>query len=173
MARNDLQPALLAGYRDLTALRYDFPLVLIGKGGDGQTVQSLSALFDGALKEVAANGDGERVRNHAGRLEREIRKLIAEGTTGTLSKLCDLATVRIGAKNDETLQKSLSRLRAALKSDGEVIDCDQAHAVPAVPARLAGPAGSEGAEIPRRDQQADHEAVRHPECGIRPLEGRA
>src|SRR5471030_525785 len=126
LARGDLQPALLAGYRDLTALRYDFPLVLTVKGGDGKSVQSLSALFDGALKEVAANGDGERIRKHAGRLEREIRKLIAEGTTGTLFKLCDLATTRIGAKNDELLQKSLSRLWAALKTDGEVIDCDKA-----------------------------------------------
>ncbi len=126
LARSDLQPALLAGYRDLTALRYDFPLVLTVKGGDGKSVQSLSALFDGALKEVAANGDGERIRKHAGRFEREIRKLIAEGTTGTLFKLCDLATARIGAKNDELLQKSLSRLRAALKTDGEVIDCDKA-----------------------------------------------
>ena len=126
LARSDLQPALLAGYRDLTALRYDFPLVLTVKGGDGKSVQSLSALFDGALKEVAANGDGERVRKHAGRLEREIRKLIAEGTTGALFKLCDLATTRIGAKNDELLQKSLSCLRAALKIDGEVIDCDKA-----------------------------------------------
>ena len=81
---SDLQPAILAGYRDLTALRYDFPLVLMAKGGGGQSVQSLSGLFDGALKEVAANGDGERVRKHAGRLEREIRKLVAEGTTGTL-----------------------------------------------------------------------------------------
>src|SRR5471032_3036569 len=79
LARADLRPALLAGYRDLTALRYDFPLVLVSKGGDGQSVQSLSALFDGALKEVAGNGDGERIRKHASRLEREIRKLIAEG----------------------------------------------------------------------------------------------
>jgi hypothetical protein len=125
LARSDLQPALLAGYRDLTALRYDFPLVLAA-GADKQPVQSLSALFDGALKEIAANGDGERIRKHAGRLEREIRKLIAEGATGRLSKLCDLATVRIGAKNDELLQKSLDRLRAALKIDGEVIDCDKA-----------------------------------------------
>jgi hypothetical protein len=125
LARSGLQPALLAGYRDLTALRYDFPFVLAA-GADKQPVQSLSALFDGALKEVAANGDGERIRKHAGRLEREIRSLIAAGTTGTLSKLCDLATVRIGAKNDELLQKSLDRLRAALKIDGEVIDCDKA-----------------------------------------------
>jgi hypothetical protein len=44
LARGDLQPAIFAGYRDLTALRYDFPLVLLS-GGDGQSVQSLSALF--------------------------------------------------------------------------------------------------------------------------------
>ncbi len=126
LARTDLRPALLAGYRDLTALRYDFPLVLVSKGGDGQSVQSLSALFDGALKEIAANGDGERIRKHAGRLEREIRKLVAEGETGTLSKLCDAAAARIGTKNDELLAKSVKSLRAALKSDGEVIDCDKA-----------------------------------------------
>jgi len=126
LARSDLQPALLAGYRDLTALRYDFPLVLISKGDAGQSVQSLSALFDGALKEVAGNGDGERIRKHAGRLEREIRKLVAEGETGTLSKLCDAAAARSGTKNDELLAKSVKSLRAALKSDGEVIDCDKA-----------------------------------------------
>jgi hypothetical protein len=126
LARSDLQPALLAGYRDLTALRYDFPLVLISKGDAGQSVQSLSALFDGALKEVAGNGDGERIRKHAGRLEREIRKLVAEGETGTLSKLCDAAAARSGTKNDELLAKSLKSLRGAIKSDGEVIDCDKA-----------------------------------------------
>src|ERR1700690_64852 len=126
LARSDLQPAILAGYRDLTTLRYDFPLVLVSKGGDGQSAQSLSALFDGALKEIAANGDGERIRKHAGRLEREIRKLVAEGETVTLSKLCDAAAARIGTKNDELLAKSVKSLRAALKSDGEVIDCDKA-----------------------------------------------
>jgi hypothetical protein len=131
LARSDLQPAILAGYRELTTLRYDFPLVLVRAGSDGQSVQSLSALFDAALKEIAANGDGERIRKHAGRLEREIRKLVAEGTTGTLSKLCDLGAARIGAKNDELLAKSLGRLRAALKSDGDVIDCDKA-----MPSRL-------------------------------------
>ena len=37
-----------------------------------------------------------------------------------------LAAASIGAKNDEQLAKSLKSLRAALKSDGEVIDCDKA-----------------------------------------------
>jgi len=126
LARSDLQPALLAGYRDLTALRYDFPLVLIRAGSDRQSVQSLSGLFDGALKEITANGGGERLRKQAGRVEREIRKLLAEGETGTLYKLYDAAAARIGAKSDEQLQKSLKALRGALKSDGEVIDCDKA-----------------------------------------------
>jgi len=41
-ALSDLHPAIFAGYRDLTALRYDFPLVLMRAGGDRQSVQSLS-----------------------------------------------------------------------------------------------------------------------------------
>ena len=126
LARNDLHPAILAGYRDLTALRYDFPLVLTRAGGDGQPVQSLSGLVDRALNEMAADATTERVRKHAVRLEREIRKLVAEGTRGSLSELWDSAAARIGAKNDKLLQDSLRRLRSALKSDGEVIDCDKA-----------------------------------------------
>ena len=90
LARGDLQPAVFAGYRDLTALRYDFPLVFPNKGGDKTPVQSLSALFDGAVKQDAP--DAARLRKHAGRLEREIRKLVAEGATGPLSVLCDLAS---------------------------------------------------------------------------------
>jgi hypothetical protein len=126
LAQNDLHPAILAGYRDLTTLRYDFPLVLVGAGGDGKSVQSLSGLFDGALKAIAADGDAERLSKHALRLEREIRKLVAEGVAGTLFELFDTGAARVAAKTDALLQDSLRRLRAALKTDGEVIDCDKA-----------------------------------------------
>lgn len=127
-AQNDLHPAIFAGYRDLTALRYDFPLVLMRAGGDRQSVQSLSGLIDGALKVAAADSDrdGERVRRDGIRLEREIRKLVAKGTAGPLSKLWDIAAGRIGAKTDELSQANLNRLRAALTGDGEVVDCDMA-----------------------------------------------
>lgn len=125
-AQSDLHPAIFSGYRDLTALRYDFPLVLMRAGGDRQSVQSLSGLFDGAIKAVVADGGGERVWQDGVRLEREIRKLIAEGAAGPLSKLWDIAAARIGAKPGEQLLDSLNRLRAALKSDGEVVDCDMA-----------------------------------------------
>jgi hypothetical protein len=125
LASSDLHPAVLAGYRDLTSLRYDFPLVL-GRTGDRQSVHSLSGLIDGVLKDIAADADAERLRKHAIRIERDIRRLIAEGATGSLTKLWDLAATRIGAKDDALLQDSLTRLRAALKIDGAVIDCDTA-----------------------------------------------
>ena len=125
LGSSDLHPAILAGYRDLTSLRYDFPLVL-ARADDKQPVQSLSGLIDGALKAIAADGDADRLRKHALRIEREIRRLVAEGTTGSLMKLWDAGTTRIGAKGDELLQDSLKRMRTALKIDGEVIDCDKA-----------------------------------------------
>ncbi len=125
-AQGGLYPAILAGYQDLTALRYDFPIVLGRAGGDGAPVQSLSALVDAAAKSIAQDSDAERLKRHAIRIEREIRKLAAEGATGSLSELWDIFGGRIGASNDELLQDSLSRLRASLKTDGEVIDCDKA-----------------------------------------------
>ena len=123
LASSDLQPAIFAGYRDLTALRYDYPLVLVRD--DKQPVQSLSGLLDGALKAIAADSDADRLRKHALRIEREIRKLVAEGATGPLKKLLDAAVARVGDKGDELLQNSANRLRAALKLDGEVVDCDR------------------------------------------------
>lgn len=123
LACDDLRPAVFAGYRDLTALRYDFPLLLTTD--ENQPMQSLSRLFDNAVKEIAANDDG-RLRKYAHRLEREIRKLIAEGGGGALFKLYDLAADRIAAKNDEQLAKSIKSLRAALENDGEIVDCDRA-----------------------------------------------
>ena len=121
-----LRPALLAGYRDLGKLRYDFPLVLLREGAGEASVQSLSGLFDGALREIATAADGERLRKHALRLEREIRALAAECAGASFSDLWDQAAGRLSANDNDLFQNSLSRLRAVLKVDGEVVDCDQA-----------------------------------------------
>jgi hypothetical protein len=123
LASSDLQPAIFAGFRDLTALRYDYPLVLAHD--DKQPVQSLSGLLDDALKAIATDSDADRLRKHTLRIEREIRKLVAEGTAGSLKNLLDAAVARAGGKSDELLQNSASRLRTALKLDGEVVDCDR------------------------------------------------
>jgi hypothetical protein len=124
-----LRPALFAGYRDLTRLRYDFPLVLLD-GPNAPFVQSLSGLFDGILHQIAGGDDGERVTKHVLRLEQEIRALVAAGENGALSALWVTAAGRL-AGTDKLLKDSLSRARAALTTDGEVVDCGAA-----LPARL-------------------------------------
>ncbi|MBM3391442.1 MAG: hypothetical protein FJY34_05630 [Betaproteobacteria bacterium] len=121
-----LRPALLAGYRDLTRLRYDYPVVLCAQDGDGASVRPLSGLVDAALGQAGGGQDGERVRRHVLHLEEDIRKLLAEGAEGTLSALWDKAA---GAQAGQ----GLGRVRAAIKADGELADCDRR-----LPARLVG-----------------------------------
>jgi len=126
----DLRPALFAEYRDLTRLRYDFPLVL-AEGSADAPVQSLCGLIDGALREIAGGADGGRLRAHALRFEQEIRALAAESGGTKLSALWAGAAGRVSAHNDVEFQDSLKRLRAAIKVDGAVVDCDAA-----LPSRL-------------------------------------
>ena len=121
----DLRPALLANYRDLTSLRYDFPLVLVGNANDRGLVQCLSAIVDGVVHETAQGDDAERVTKHLLQLEREMRVLVAQGSGGSLSALWDKAASRLAARGDDLLKDSLSRARAALKIDGQVVDCSK------------------------------------------------
>jgi len=128
----NLRPGLLARFGDLTRLRYDFPLVLVADRADESGIQSLSTLVNGVLQAVAPRGiAGEATRRHVLRLEREIRKLAAQGEAGPLSRLWALAAKRIGAAEDAALAASLERARAALPLEGEVVDCTYG-----LPARL-------------------------------------
>ena len=52
----NLSPALFAGYRDLTKLRYDFPVVLIRPDADKHWVRSLTDVVDGILQKIAVRG---------------------------------------------------------------------------------------------------------------------
>lgn len=123
----DLRPALFAGYRDLTRLRYDFPLVLVRDRPERVFVQCLSGVVDGVVHDIAQDDNGDRVTKHVLRLEQEMRALLATGAAGSLSALWDKAASRLlAARADDLLKDSLARARAALKIDGEVIDCGRA-----------------------------------------------
>ncbi len=127
----DLRPALLAPYRDLAALRHDFPLVLLERA-DGEFVKSLSTVVDAMLKEVAPRGvEGERLRRHALQLEREIRHAVDAGATGTLAELWDSAAAKLGAREDETLEQVLLHAGTGLPANGAVVGC-----APEMPAQL-------------------------------------
>ena len=121
----NLRPALLAGYRDLTQLRYDYPLVLLREAVAKSYVQCLSGVVDGVVGEISRDDDSGRPAKHLLRLEQEIRTLLASGATGALTGLWDTAAGRLAARGDDALKECLKRARAALKVDGEVVDCDR------------------------------------------------
>jgi hypothetical protein len=116
-----LLPALFAPYRDLAALRHDFPLVL----SPGTPAQSLSGLFDAALADAGDGEAAERLRGHAGRMERALRRLVAEGAAESLADAWEIASAAlIGA--DAEVRESLDRLRPVLPRDGMLAGCDRA-----------------------------------------------
>ncbi len=130
-----LRPALMAPYRELSALRHDFPVVLAARDGP-DFVQSLSGLVNAVLHDVAPRGiEGERLRRQTLQLERHIRTAVADGARGELSALWAAAASAIcagqGDASDDALERVLAHAGAALRADGEVLGCSDE-----MPARL-------------------------------------
>jgi ferredoxin len=122
-ASTGMRPALMAPYRQLDALRYDFPVILATSGRE--RVLSLSAAVDAALRAVAPPGvAGEALRRRGLKVEREIRRLAAVGERGTLSELWDRALQALAADGDDAFRRDAGKIRQALEVDGEVADCD-------------------------------------------------
>jgi ferredoxin len=122
-----LRPALFARYRDLSRLRYDFPLVLVDQGPGAGTLRSLASVVDEVLREIAPRGlDGERLRKHVLRLEREFRTLLAGDARGRLTELWAEAAPRLAAPGDPSAEAVLTHIAEKLQLDGEVVDCDRA-----------------------------------------------
>lgn len=120
-----LRPALMAAYRDLAALRYDFPVVLAESGGI--PIRSLSAVVDEALRALAPPGvAGEAMRRRALGIEREIRRRTSAGERGSLGELWQRATEAIAPAGDGAFAHDAAQVRRALAADGELADCDAA-----------------------------------------------
>lgn len=119
-----LRPALLASYRQLEALRHDFPVVLAD--GAGEYAVSLTDAVDGALRTVAAPGlAGEAVRKRALQAEKWIRRQVAAGATGSLAQLWTDASAEIatGASADDGA-RDLAAVGRAFTVRGQVVGCD-------------------------------------------------
>jgi ferredoxin len=124
-AVSSMRPALMAGYRDLDSLRYDFPLVFTADGED--YARSLSAVVDSTLRAVAPPGvPGEALRRRGLKIEREIRRLASAGETGTLAGLWDRAVQAAAPPGDGAFLHDAGKLRSALEVDGEIADCNAA-----------------------------------------------
>ncbi|MBI5113599.1 MAG: ferredoxin [Rhodovulum sp.] len=127
-----VRPALFAGFRDLAALRYDYPLVLVSEAEPAEAICTLRGLIDAALQQVAPRGAaGERMRRQVLRLEAEIRRRAADG--GRLSAVWDAAVAALASTSDDGFAASVAAVRAAVTVDGELVDCDAA-----APKRVVG-----------------------------------
>lgn len=121
-----LRPALVSRYRDLTRLRYDFPVVLVGGAASQPFVRSLSEIVNTFLRANAAKGpDGEGLRKHILRVEREVRRDLARGGRGQLSELWNRSARRLAEHADESLAEVLRHSGSSLGVDGTVLDCDE------------------------------------------------
>ena len=125
----DICPALLVPYRQLSMLRYDFPLVLTDAASSPAFVDSLSAIFNRLLRNIAPEGNtGEQLRQHVLRLETRMRELAVDSLDVTLSSLWKRAERTLLAECDgdeaELLTNSLATARFALNVDGDVVNCD-------------------------------------------------
>lgn len=102
------RPALAARHRDLASLRHDFPVVLLASALEGDTAVPLAMLVDRAASKIAGDdGDARAARQALLAAERDVRRAVAAGKSGTLGALWP-------------------RDAAALGADGELADCDAA-----------------------------------------------
>ena len=139
-ARSDAgsYPALLAPYRDLEALRYDFPLVLLDSAETEAVVDTLTAVINRLLREIAADeAAGTLLRQHVLRLERRMRELAADSPDIKLTALWQQAEQTLLRECPEAerdlLGSNLATARFALRVDGVLADCDER-----LPARILG-----------------------------------
>lgn len=127
--QRDVFPALLVPYRELSKLRYDYPLILLHEGSGPSFVDTLSGVMSRLLHEIAPPGDaGRQLRQHVLRLEIRMREQCVAKKKTSLDKLWKRARKSLLGECDgieaELLEKSLATARFALTLDGELADCD-------------------------------------------------
>ena len=129
MAGADTVPALLAPYRDLSSLRYDYPMILV-EGAETQAfVDTLTGVINRLLRDIAPQGNaGEQLRQHILRLENRMRELAVGNVNVTLTELWKQAEKSLLAEckkaEAEWVGNSIATARFALQIDGQVVDCD-------------------------------------------------
>ncbi len=122
-------PALLRRYYDLASIRHNYPLILVDRGSC-RGIESLTDVINGLLQRVAPRGtEGEKMRRHVLRLEKEIRSMVYRKESGALSRLWSAAAANLTAQTDLsaeerlTLHEDLEDAQSKLDVEGEVIGC--------------------------------------------------
>ena len=121
----NLKPALFARFKDMTEVRYDYPVILTEENLDKSMVESLSSVIDKVLQELKPGVEVDRIKKTALKIEKEIRSLLAKGNKGKLSYLWEKATNIHLSNTDKDFQAKMEDFKLSIKVDGEVADCDE------------------------------------------------
>lgn len=121
----NLKPALFARFKDMTEVRYDYPVILSEENLSKSMVVSLSSVIDKALQELKPGVEVDRIKKTALKIEKEIRFILARGKKGNFSSLWDIAANNHLSGVDKEFQEKMEDFKALIKIDGEVVDCDE------------------------------------------------
>lgn len=121
----NLKPALFARFKDMTEVRYDYPVILSEENLSKSMVVSLSSVIDKALQELKPGVEVDRIKKTALKIEKEIRFILARGKNGNFSSLWDKAANIHLSGVDKEFQEKMEDFKALIKKDGEVVDCDE------------------------------------------------
>lgn len=116
------RPALLAGFSDLSSLRYDFPVVLNRSGGTDRAVLSLSRLVDEAVGSIADPGDREKIARHGHALEQVIRGRLAGAAPDDFSMLWNSSVSRLAKERGREIEESAHLLWRSFDAEGVIAD---------------------------------------------------
>lgn len=115
-----LRPALFGNYRDLGALRTDFPLLLTSTTETGPWVISLADAVDAMLRKTTRPGAAdEETRRKALALEESVRRSLQQGRYASLTQAWEAAWRELAPES------TLESAPAAPDFDGEPVGCDR------------------------------------------------
>jgi len=131
-ARDNLIPVLLHAYRDLSRIRYDYPVVLINNN-PGKPVLSLTAIINEILSNIAGDAyEKEKIRQFLFGLESEIKKSIKDKKITNLSEIWDFSAkvliekkYKKDKKDKDDLEENLNYAKSLLRYDGEILNCER------------------------------------------------
>jgi hypothetical protein len=163
-----LRPALFGNYRDLDALRTDFPLLLTSTPGTGPWVISLADAVDALLRQTTHPGAAnEETRRKALALEESVRRNLQQGRATSLPEAWEAAWHELaggdnatpqGAPQSTSLSASLSA-PAAPEFEGDLIRCDRQTAGRLVRRAWLETEGRKGRQLHARIQRLEQKLM--------------
>ncbi|MCK6620826.1 MAG: ferredoxin [Calditrichaceae bacterium] len=137
--QENLIPAVLYSYRNLSRVRYDYPLCLpdfavqagLPDSSGEEWTTPLRTIFDRLAEKTVPEGEeGESFRQNLLRLEERIKRFLENEGTGRLADLWEAAAnqileeARSQKQKDDVIAKQFAAARNALTGDGILLPCD-------------------------------------------------